>query len=160
MATANVTRTVTVNAAFLREIKEVHRELWQLLKEVQQMHGEPLHDSKSRQLLLAALERLRDQVALQFALEEAYGYFDDPADVAQQVCRDATALRAEHRRLYVHLCDLAEDAQTWHRQGEWPLFRSQFAAQFAAFHNRFQLHESREMELIERQFSDGPDLGD
>jgi hypothetical protein len=151
MATAIAIRTVTINAAFLQEIKEVHEELWQLLKDVERQLSEPLHERPRRLLLIGLLERLRDQLALHFALEEAYGYFEDPIHVAPQVCELAMALRAEHRRLYVVLCDLVEDAQRWDEEGQWSLFRSQLVAEYLAFHNRFQLHESKEVALIQQQ---------
>jgi hypothetical protein len=157
MATTRSTRTVTVNAAFLQEIKEVHAELWGSLKAVRQMVTEPLHVRSRRQRLIELLERLRDQLALHFALEEAYGYFDDPAYVAPRLCEQAAELRAEHRQLYTQLCDLVEDAQQWHYEGQWSLFRSSVAAEFAAFDSRFQLHESRENQLIQQEYGD--DIG-
>jgi hypothetical protein len=154
VATTSNTRTVTVNAAFLQEIKEVHEELWQLFRDVRQTLSEPLHVPSRRRNLIGQLERLRDQLALQFALEEAYGYFEDPAYVAPRQCEQAGELRAEHRKLYAQLCELVEDAQQWHHDGQWSLFRSRVVAEFAAFDNRFQLHESREHQLIQQQHDD------
>ena len=156
MATASSTRTVTVNAAFLQEIKEVNEELWQFFKDVQRMLSEPLRERSRRRRFIAKLEQLRDQVALHFALEEAYGYFESPLHVVAHLCETAATLRAEHRNLYTQLCDLVEDAQQWDYEGQWSLFRSQLAAEFLAFHNRFQLHESRELELIQQQSSGTP----
>jgi hypothetical protein len=151
VATTSTTRTVTVNAAFLEEIKQVHEDLWQVFREVRQTLSEPLHVRSRRRELIGRLERLRDQLALQFALEEAYGYFEDPAYVTPQQCEQAGELRAEHRKLYAQLCELVEDAQQWHFEGQWSLFRSRVVAEFAAFDNRFQLHESREHQLIQQQ---------
>ena len=56
------------------------------------------------------LIELQDQLALHFALEEAYGYFDDPIWVAPHISDLAESLRAEHVALYSELCDLAEQA--------------------------------------------------
>jgi hypothetical protein len=156
MATSS-TRTVTVNAAFLQEIKEVNEELWQLLKDVRQALADPLRVRSQRQRLLEMLEMLRDSLALHFALEEAYGYFEDPLHVAPRLCAQAAELRNEHRLLYTQISDLVEEAQQWHYRGQWSLFRSQLVAQFAAFDNRFQLHEEREIELIQEEYGD--DIG-
>ena len=37
-----LTRTVTINAAFLQEIKEVNQELWRLLSDVRRLCRSPL----------------------------------------------------------------------------------------------------------------------
>ena len=75
-------RTLTINAAFLQEIKDDNRELKQLLDDCAERlaHASTGHVDPKR--LVGSLARLRDQVALHFALEEAYGYFDDAIDVA------------------------------------------------------------------------------
>ena len=167
MATSS-TRTVTVNAAFLQEIKEVNEELWQLLKDVRQALADPLRVRSQRQRLLEMLELLRDSLALHFALEEAYGYFEDPVHVAPRLCAQAAELRNEHRVLYTQISDLVEAAAPemviggLQRFGNHRVLRP-FAGpawdlpQFAAFDNRFQLHEEREIELIQEEYGD--DIG-
>jgi hypothetical protein len=88
MAVSTLTSTVTVNAAFLQEIKEVNHELWQLLADLRHRCQRPMAPGSCRSLV-EKLCQLRDQLALHFALEEAYGYFEDPVDVAPQLCRHA-----------------------------------------------------------------------
>ncbi|MFV1965918.1 MAG: hemerythrin domain-containing protein [Pirellulaceae bacterium] len=157
MATASSTRTVTVNAAFLQEIKEVHDELWQLLERLHNLVSEPMTERKQRQRLIDHLEQLRDQLALRFALEEAYGYFDDPAYVAPQLCEQASELRAEHRDLYSSACEVADLAQHIHRHGPLSTFQVRIAASFARFEGRLQRHEAKENELIQQEYGD--DIG-
>ena len=94
MAVSISTTTVTVNAAFLQEIKEVNHELWQLLADLRHRCQRPIAPGTCR-VLVDKLCELRDQLALHFALEEAYGYFEDPVDVAPQLCRQADALLAQ-----------------------------------------------------------------
>ncbi|MCL6481793.1 MAG: hypothetical protein K6U02_08700 [Firmicutes bacterium] len=71
MATVVQTGTVTINAAFLQEIKEVNQDLWALLAELRHRCQRPLAPGACR-WLLDRLCQLRDQLALHFSLEEAY----------------------------------------------------------------------------------------
>jgi hypothetical protein len=41
MAIANTTSTVTVNAAFLKEIKDVNEDLWHIVAELRVVTGNP-----------------------------------------------------------------------------------------------------------------------
>jgi hypothetical protein len=157
MATANSTRTVTVNAAFLQEIKEVHDELWQLLKRLHDRTAKPINDRRQRQLVIEDLELLRDQLALHFALEEAYGYFDDPAYVAPRLCEQALQLRGEHRSLYTTVCEVADLAQHLHQHGPSATFQSRISERFARFEGRLYRHEALENELIQQEYGD--DIG-
>ena len=88
MTVVTMTGTVTVNAAFLQEIKEVDQELWSLLGDLRHRCQRPIAPGQCR-LLIDKLCQLRDQLALHFSLEEAYGYFDDPVEVAPQLSRQA-----------------------------------------------------------------------
>src|SRR5262245_61954266 len=96
MTVITTTGTVTVNAAFLQEIKEVNQELWSLLADLRHRCQRPIAPGHCR-LLIDKLCQLRDQLALHFSLEEAYGYFEDPVEVAPQLSRQAEMLRSEHR---------------------------------------------------------------
>ena len=79
MSIATATSTVTVNAAFFQEIKEVNQELWQTLAQVRDVCQRPQVAQVDAHRFATLLGELRDQLAMHFALEEAYGYFDDPA---------------------------------------------------------------------------------
>ena len=70
-------RTVSINPAFLREIKDDHHELRQLMHHTSAMldHSGPEEIDYPR--LVELLTKLRDQLAMHFSLEEAYGYFED-----------------------------------------------------------------------------------
>ena len=86
MSTATATSTVSVNAAFFQEIKEVNQELWQTLAQVREVCQRPQAARIDCRGFAMLLGELRDQLALHFALEEAYGYFEDPAYVAPHFC--------------------------------------------------------------------------
>lgn len=147
MTGVTITRTVTVNPAFLQEIKDVNEELWQLLADLRSRCQRPIAPGGCRGLV-EQLGALRDQLALHFALEEAYGYFDDPAYVPSSIGESAENLRQEHRTLYVWLSNLVEHAE----QMVYDLQLAQLAAwlgpQFATFDQALRNHESRENELI------------
>jgi hypothetical protein len=64
----------------------------------------------SRQLA-DLLGRVRDQLAMHFALEEAYGYFEEPLSVAPRLSSQADALRNQHGDLYLAICELVDQAQ-------------------------------------------------
>src|SRR5262245_65894974 len=102
--------TVTVNAAFLQEIKEVNQELWMLQADLRHRFQRPVAPGHCR-FLVDKLCLLRDQLALHFSLEEAYGYFDDPVDVAPQLSRAADRLRSAHKGLYLAVCGLVERSE-------------------------------------------------
>ena len=104
------TATLTVNAAFLQEIKEVNQDLWRLLADIRRMCARPESIRAARSSFLTMLDDLRDQIGLHFALEEAYGYFEDPVHVAPQLCERAFELRAEHNELYLQISRLSDDA--------------------------------------------------
>ena len=160
MATAIETKTVTVNAAFLQEIKEVNQDLWRLLADVRRMCDAPATIDSAPRRFFGLVEELRDHLALHFSLEEAYGYFEDPIEVAPRLCRLANELRAEHHDLYlmvVAFCDASESLTHPNR-----VIGAVLAAvkQFQSFDERFQRHESRENELIMQEYSDDIGVGD
>ncbi|MEX2176431.1 MAG: hemerythrin domain-containing protein [Pirellulaceae bacterium] len=159
MSVATLTGTVTVNAAFLQEIKEVNQELWTLLSDLRHRCQRPLAPGHSR-LLIDKLCQLRDQLALHFALEEAYGYFDDPLDVAPRLCGQAEHLRAEHKGLYLDFCQLVDRAERMFYDEQQAALALWVGPEFLDFDQRLRSHESRENELIFEAYADDIGGGD
>lgn len=157
---ATILGTVTVNAAFLQEIKEDNRELRNLLAEARQAFVESHGTRPTARHVGDFLGELRDQLALHFSLEEAYGYFDEAVNVAPRLSDEAAALRDEHVELFRAICELAELAEGL-LYGDVPnLTVAQIAREFGEFHERFQDHEARENELILKSFDDDIGVGD
>jgi len=156
---ATSTGTVTVNAAFLQEIKEVNQELWSLLADLSHRCQRPIAPSHCR-LLIDKLCQLRDQLALHFSLEEAYGYFEDPVDVAPQLGRQAEQLRAEHKDLYLDLCDLVERAERMFYDDQHAALALWIGPEFLEFEQRLRRHEERENELIMDAYDGDIGVGD
>jgi predicted nuclease with TOPRIM domain len=145
---ALVTHTVSINPAFLREIKEDHHELRQLLHHAKAMFNRPAWMRVESDRLNELLAKVRDQLAMHFSLEEAYGYFDDAIIAAPHLSRRAEQLRAEHFELFTSLVAIVEEAEQLRyrkpREGE----VSGLGERFFEFYAGLQEHESRESSLI------------
>jgi hypothetical protein len=148
MGTLVATGTLTVNAAFLQEIKTVNEELWQLLDRLRYVCSRPIDIADHSRLFVARLQELRDQLALHFALEEAYGYFEDPLEVRISVAREAERLRKEHRRLYSQITQIADRAEMFFEEGNLTMLATSIPGQFILFDATFQNHEAHENELL------------
>ena len=154
-----LTGTVTVNAAFLQEIKEVNQELWASLRDLSHRCQRPIAPAHGRHLI-DKMCQLRDQLALHFSLEEAYGYFDDPVDVAPQLSRRAEHLRSEHREIYSELCDLIDRAERLFYDEQHTELALWIGPEFLAFDARLRQHEDQEAELITEAYSGDIGVGD
>jgi hypothetical protein len=150
---------LTVNAAFLREIKDDNRRVHELLESAGALLAAAPHESTPRSVV-EGLAALRDQLALHFSLEEAYGYFEDAIDVAPQLSEKADELRSQHAGLFVAACQLVEAAERWlYHESRGDAFR-RVAEQFARFQQEFREHESGEAELILEAWSCDVGVGD
>ena len=147
------TRTVTVNTAFFQEIKEDEEQLRMLLQRTREACEAVLHTGFPTSRLASLFAALRDQIAMCFALEEAYGYFDDPVSVAPHLSERADLLRDQHGQLYEEISRLTESAQdTAHRNGD-PRATRRLALRFMTFYDQFQEHETDENELIMQAYA-------
>jgi hypothetical protein len=160
MSTIVATGTVTINAAFMQEIKEVDEDLLLLLRKIRHASNRPIALSQCCRTYVNMLLELRDQLALHFALEEAYGYFDDPIDVAPHIAHEAERLREEHRRLYSQLSRLCENAERMLDFGEIALLAMEIPERFAQFDANLNCHEHRENVLLMQALDDDIGYGD
>jgi hypothetical protein len=160
MATTIATGMVTINAAFLQEIKEVDQDLWTLLGKARHACTRPAALGGNGRYFLGLLTELRDQLALHFALEEAYGYFDDPVEVCPNFALNAERLRSEHRRLYAHLSAIVDRAEAYVDHGQHSLLATSIPGQFILFDEALQNHERRENELLQLMLQDEIGTGD
>ena len=159
MVVATLTGTLTVNAAFLQEIKEVNQELWQLLGDLRHRCQRPIAPGQCRPLI-DKFCTFRDQLALHFSLEEAYGYFQDPVDVAPRLADLAEHLRSEHKSLYLDLCDLLDRAERMFYEEQYAALALWIGPEFVEFDRRLRYHEERENELIVAAYDDDIGVGD
>lgn len=140
--------TVTVNAAFMREIKEASEELWQLLGEMTYLSAHPLSIRLHPQRSVELLQQLQDQLGLYFTLEEYYGYFEGPASVDHQFSHRASALRAQHQTMYLDICAIVDRAERLLDQRRWASLTQHIAVRVAAFYEQLIAHEADEQNLL------------
>jgi len=113
----NSTRTLTINPAFLQEIKDDNRHLRDLRTALKALITNTAVLNGHRRRLVTLLNELCDQLAFHFALEEAYGYFDDAVDIAPRLTAIAEKLRSQHSVLFTTLVDIVVDAEDAERNG-------------------------------------------
>lgn len=160
MAIVNSTSTVTVNAAFLREIKEVNQDLWHIISELRDITRNPYQVRSRRYQFVGMLEDLRDHLALHFSLEEAYGYFDEPLQVDPRLSERAKVLRAQHRELYLQSCDLIDLAMQLHDGHNLRALAHQVVAEYTKFDAQLNAHEQAENDLLQQEWDDDIGGGD
>ncbi len=145
MSETQVSVKFTVNAAFFREIKEDHKQLHCLLDRIRELiHLRPalINHFKEFSILLS---ELRDQLAFHFALEEAYGYFEDAIERAPHFHDLAGHLRDQHAELYMLAQRIAENSANVSHDAT---AVDEIAEQFVAFDTALKTHESAELRLI------------
>ena len=160
MNTAVLTRTLTVNAAFLAEIKEDNYRLRELL-------SQGAEDAANGNLgRISARERaelyiaIRDQLGLHFALEDAYGYFHDAIEDKPWLTKNAKALQGQHDIIFRNLCSVVDAAECiLYREYNAIRLRELLEA-FMKFYGRLAEHEHAENELILAAFDDDIGVGD
>jgi len=148
------TRVLVLNPAFLQEIKDCNPDLWHTQHELRQVcdcHAEPVEITRQ---LVRLLDDFRDQLALQFALEESYGFLEVPEDssgATSNIDEDLVhRVHAQHCPLYLELSELAERAEELQYRG---IVMGQLMDLIAAvrrFDEKLTEHENLEGELIER----------
>lgn len=151
------TGTVTVNAAFLQEIKDDAREFRQCLAQASELLGPGQLSELEPRSLVELLGRVRDQLALHFSLEEAYGYFEDAISAAPHLSEQAELLRAQHQTLFAEFGGTIAAAEELLYGDNDDDARARVARLYQHFRANLQLHEAREQDLILAAFND--DLG-
>ena len=151
-ATAISTTMLVVNPAFLQEIKDSNPDLWHTVQQVRRVclcSEEPQQISRQ---LTRLLDSLRDQLALQFSLEETYGYVTIADHHNSTLCDLATQTLAQHRMLYLALTDLAEAAEELQYRGVEPEQLHVLIERTREFSKNLEDHEQIENQLIKKSF--------
>ena len=149
---------LAVNAAFLQEIKEDNRQLKSLWDRLIPMfsHHETVKNHWPE--VISGLSELRDQLAMHFSLEEAYGYFDDAVDIAPHLSFKAESLRGQHSSLFAQIRDLADQILELNVDSVEHLKKA--IRWFESFRKGFERHEASELKLILQTFDDDLGVGD
>jgi hypothetical protein len=160
MAVTTITTTLTVNAAFLKEIKDVNQELWEQLQALRDHVKRRITTSHQARQCVDLIARLRDNVAMHFALEEACGYFEDPVYVAPWLNDRAQELRQQHPELYQRVCHLFELAERLMYRGRFGGMTNALLVDLEQFYADISAHESAEIDLVFQAYDEDIGVGD
>jgi len=153
---------LTLNVAFLQEIKQDNVEFRELLARVR-FHFQNVEPSQKNRPVETArlLSELRDELETYFALEEFYGYFQNAEVNNPSVCHQADQLRTEHELLFLELNQLVDSTeQIVYHECSSELTFDDIVDQFESFLAHLQRHEHKEMELVMRLFNEEIGVGD
>ena len=152
------TRRLAVNAAFLKDIKDDNRELKSLLDRLAPLAEHSQTATNHWIELIDLVGQLRDQLALHFALEEAYGYFEEAIVSAPQLSAEAELLRSQHSQLFERIRDLADSVIEVSPERSEHVTR--FLSGLAEFRKSLEQHEEAELKLILDAMDDDIGVGD
>ncbi len=148
MSISTPVTAITVNPAFLQEIKDSNLSLWQAIDRLESLYTPDEDRSRTLNCLVPLLGELRDLLALQFALEETYGYMEVPTAVAPVNIHLLQDIRSQHCTLYLSVNELAEQAEELQYRGFVSEKVDMLLAEVREFELRFRDHERMEADLI------------
>ena len=151
-------RRLTVNAAFLKDIKDDNRHLKELLDRIAPLATHQQIAANHWNEFAGLVGELRDQLAFHFSLEEAYGYFDAAIDTEPQFSSQAESLRGEHPQLFARIRDLADAVEEPTQRSDAQM--ADLLAQYNTFFQAFAEHEEAELQLILSALDDDLGVGD
>lgn len=152
MSATTSTTTTMVNAAFLQEVKDSNTQFWTNLDELKHLlatEGEPREQSAQ---LVRILNELRDSIALEFSLEETYGYIQGSRLANYVTAARATQARRQHGELYLQLHEILERAEEAQYRGTISREYGEIAAACGDFLDAMAAHEELESDLIRQGF--------
>ncbi|MGI9471075.1 MAG: hemerythrin domain-containing protein [Rubripirellula sp.] len=152
------TRGLSINAAFLKDIKDDNHDLKILLDKILPLSQHLQTATNHWPELISLIADLRDQLALHFSLEEAYGYFDDAVGSAPQLSVTAECLRSQHPKLFARIRDLSDTSLEVAADSSEQIDR--FLRDFKCFREAFESHEEDELKLILDAMDDDIGVGD
>jgi hypothetical protein len=152
MSVSTQVKTLAVNPAFLQEIKDSNLNLWTVLDQLASACTSSEDRTHKLRQLVPLLGEVRDLLALQFTLEETYGYMEVPASVAPVNSHLMQDIRSQHCSLYLTINELAEQAEELQYRGidSGKTDRvDRLIADIHQFELRFRDHERMEQDLIQ-----------
>jgi hypothetical protein len=140
---------VTINVAFLKEIKEDNIHLTSTLQEtLDHFSSVEKVDPKSA---VDQLVELQDALETHFAMEEFYGYFQNALLTNPSISPRAEKTRNEHQDLFLQLNRLVDRAeQVLYHECSPPITIHDVIGEFRTFHQALEKHEAAERELMMR----------
>ncbi len=152
MSTISSATAIAVNPAFLQEIKDSNPDLWMTVENLRRACRFDDEAAVVSRRLTRLLDELRDGLALQFSLEESYGYIALPEAKDVQLSELCGRVQQQHGMLYLSLSELAEQAEELQYRGVERPQLCNLIEQTKDFDRLFVEHERLEADLIERSF--------
>ncbi|MFO0921332.1 MAG: hypothetical protein U0905_02455 [Pirellulales bacterium] len=141
-----------LNAAFLQEVKESHTELWEGVALLERFCSEAYDPLSNDDLTLVSLGRLlqvmRDKLAVQFDLEETFGYLSDSKLVNEELHQQVSQALHGHRWLYLSLVELSEQVDDFEYRGTLRANLHDVVQEVRSFLSNLKAHEDLEAKLI------------
>ncbi len=144
--------TLVVNPAFLQEIKESNPDLERILLNLRRLLVGSGRDREVCNKLTRCLDDLREQLSLQFSLEESYGYLAVGTSEHGPLSDVASHAQSQHGMLYMQLSDLAEQAEELQYRGVESEQLDALLEGTRAFDANLRDHEREELELIRQAY--------
>ena len=151
-ATATSTNVLVVNSAFMQEIKDANPNLINAMQQLHHVCSSKENILQISRQLTKVLNTLRMELALQFALEESYGYVVVGESQQQYLSELAQSTMAEHNTLYGAITELAEAAEELQYRGVETEQLSILMDDTRSFSRRLRHHEQAENALIDQSF--------
>ncbi len=147
---------VTINVAFLQEIKQENIQFRQLIQTV----ANELRETKlAPNNVMELFYRVREELETYFALEEFYGYFDNAEITNPAVSTCARKLKDDHEVLFLSFNEIVElIEQIVYRETDAKM--DSVLDLFSRFRIRLDRHEQAEMELMMRLCNEDIGVGD
>ena len=152
VTTATSTKLLAVNSAFMQEIKDGNPGLTNAMQQMQQVCSSKENSLQVSRQLTKVLNALRVELALQFALEESYGYVEVSESLLQDLSEAAQSTKAEHNALYGAITELAEAAEELQYRGVETEQLTILIDNTCQFSQRLRDHEQAENDLIDQSF--------
>lgn len=148
---------ITINVAFLQEIKQENVQLRQLIDSV--AAALYMYPKLQPQAVMELFYRVREELETYFTLEEFLGYFNQAKISNPPVSTCASKLMSEHEQLFLQFNDVIELVEqiVYH---ETEATMDEVEDQFNRFRSELALHEQCEMELMMRLCNEDIGVGD
>ena len=148
---------ITINVAFLQEIKEENVQLRQLIDSVAASFY--LYPKLKPQVMMELFYRVQEELETYFTLEEFLGYFNQAKTSNPSVSNCSSKLISEHEQLFLQFNDVIELVEQIVYQ-ETAVTMDEVEEQFNRFRSALALHEQCEMELMMRLCNEDIGVGD
>lgn len=153
--TTSAVSTTMVNAAFLQEVKDANLQFWQNVHDFKRLLNSGAGPIEHASKLVKLLGELRGSMAVEFSLEETYGYIDGSYSVHSVSAAKASVAKRQHRDLYLSLHEISESAEEAQYRGTIVEDFPQLLSDCQEFLTLLETHEKHESELIRYELGMG-----